>query len=203
MARRCRGVLFDLGEAHGLEATRARIRHGEDESLLERIDTDRAPLWLFGAGHVGQAIVRVLAPLPFDVTWVDERGEIFPADLPDNTTAIACDGVDAVAQAPANALYLVLTHSHDLDFELCRAILSRDDVRWAGVIGSATKAASFRRRLARRGIPPAQIARLVSPIGIDGIASKLPAAIAVAVAAQLLRMEPRVAEQSLPRAHAQ
>jgi xanthine dehydrogenase accessory factor len=94
-------------------------------------------------------------------------------------------------------MYLVLTHRHDLDFEICRAILARDDIGWAGVIGSATKAASFRKRLARQGVAPDRIARLVSPIGVCGIASKAPAAIAVSVAAQLLQVEPGVASHGL------
>jgi xanthine dehydrogenase accessory factor len=175
--------------------------HAGRETLIERIDTQQVPLWIFGAGHVGHALVRVLAELPFAVTWIDERPGIFPASLPENTAALPCDfPVEAVADAPAEAIYLVLTHRHDLDFDLCCAILARDDVRWAGVIGSATKAASFRKRLARCGVPSERIARLVSPIGIEGIASKVPAAIAVAVAAQLLQVEARAASQSVPRA---
>jgi xanthine dehydrogenase accessory factor len=182
---------------------RYELREGRG-TLVERIDTEHVPLWLFGAGHVGQAIVRTLAELPFDVTWIDERADIFPASPPENTVALASEfPVEAVAEAPADAMYLVLTHRHDLDFELCRAILARDDARWVGVIGSATKAASFRKRLARCGVPPERIARLVSPIGIEGIASKLPAAIAVAVAAQLLQVEARAAANSLTQAATQ
>ena len=170
---------------------------------VERIDTDLAPLWLFGAGHVGQAIVRAIAELPFEVTWVDERADIFPASLPENATARVSDSpVDEVTGAPPGTMYLVLTHRHDLDFELCRAILERDDVRWAGVIGSATKATSFRKRLARHGVAPDRIARLVSPIGVEGIASKVPAAIAAGVAAQLLQIDSRAASMCLPRAAA-
>ena len=192
-----------IGNASDFQLARAYIVRDQCEALVERVETNHAPLWLFGAGHVGQALVRAMAELPFDVTWIDERGEIFPAALPENTTAIACDfPVDAVREAPPGALYLVLTHRHDLDFDLCRAILARDDVRWAGVIGSATKAASFRKRLARRGVPAERIARLVSPIGVDGIDSKLPAAIAVAVAAQLLQVEACAIEQFLPQANA-
>jgi xanthine dehydrogenase accessory factor len=192
------------GKAAEFQAARACVIRGEGDTLVERIDTDHVPVWLFGAGHVGQALVRAMAELPFEITWIDERSEIFPATLPENTTAIACDfPVEAVSEAPSGTLYLVLTHRHDLDFELCRAILARDDVRWAGVIGSATKAVSFRKRLARLGVPAERIARLVSPIGIDGIESKLPAAIAVAVAAQLLQVEARAAELVLPEAGAQ
>ena len=92
-----------------------------------------------------------------------------------------------MAAAPAGTRFVVLTHSHALDYALCRAILARGDFSWAGLIGSASKAARFRARLAREQFSKASIARLVCPIGIGGIASKWPAAIAVAVAAQLLR----------------
>jgi xanthine dehydrogenase accessory factor len=181
---------------------KSRVRYDfRRDAAVERIDLERAPLWLFGAGHVGRAIVRAVADLPFEVTWVDERADIFPAPLPGNASArIAPFPVEDVADAPPGAIYLVLTHRHDLDFELCRAILERGDARWAGVIGSNAKAASFRKRLARRGVAPARIARLVSPIGVEGVASKLPAAIAVAVAAQLLQVEACAAVQSLPAA---
>jgi xanthine dehydrogenase accessory factor len=180
-------------------APRAALQQAHEHLLIERIDTGRSSLWLFGAGHVGQAIVHALAPLPFEVTWVDERTEIFPASLPENTTALASgDPAGEVREAPPATIFLVLTHRHDLDFDLCRAILARDDFRWAGVIGSATKAASFRKRLARAGLGADRIARLVSPIGVEGIDSKEPAAIAVAVAAQLLQVNSRAIHAALP-----
>jgi xanthine dehydrogenase accessory factor len=196
-------VLREL-RATAPDAPRAIVTRTAGEVLVERIDTDRTPLWLFGAGHVGQALVRTLAELPYDVTWVDERAEIFPASRPGNAAMRASDDpVGEVADAPPGTIFLVLTHRHDLDFDLCRAILARDDFRWAGVIGSATKAASFRKRLARADIDAARIARLVSPIGIDGIDSKAPAAIAVAVAAQLLQIDAQAAAALLPSAVAQ
>jgi xanthine dehydrogenase accessory factor len=214
LARRCPGAPVAIATtwSHGTpvrremrgsssEAPRALLLHSQRDTFVERIDTQRTPLWLFGAGHVGQAIVRTLADLPFEVTWVDERGELFPEVLPGNATALVSDDpAGEVAEAPAGAAYLVLTHRHDLDFDLCRAILSRDDFGWAGVIGSATKAASFRARLARQGVHAWRIARLVSPIGVAGIRSKEPAAIAVAVAAQLLQAQSQSASNTLPRA---
>jgi xanthine dehydrogenase accessory factor len=185
------------------DAPRARLTRYRKDVLVERVDTDRMPLWLFGAGHVGHAIVRTLAQLPFEVTWIDGREGVFPASCPENTMRILSEEpVGEVWNAPPGAAFLVLTHRHDLDFELCRAILSRDSFLWAGVIGSATKAASFRGRLLRAGIAPEQIGRLVSPIGIDGIRSKEPAAIAVSVAAQLLRLDASAAALALPKAAA-
>jgi xanthine dehydrogenase accessory factor len=158
----------------------------EPAGLVERLAPELTPLWLFGAGHVGASLVQVLGQLAFRVTWVDGREGVFPPSLPDNVRILASDAPQAeVATAPAGAFYLVLTHSHDLDYEIVRAILARGDFAWAGLIGSETKARRFRQRLAAQGTPAERLARLVSPIGIDGIHSKLPGAIAVAAAAQL------------------
>jgi xanthine dehydrogenase accessory factor len=154
--------------------------------LVERLQPALSPLRLFGAGHVGSALVSVLAALPFRVTWVDSREDAFPTMVPANASIVCSDAPEAeVATAPPGAFYLVVTHSHDLDYAIVRAILGRDDFAWAGLIGSATKAKRFMQRLARQGVAPERIARLVCPIGIAGIESKLPGAIAVAVAAQL------------------
>nr|WP_315249051.1 xanthine dehydrogenase accessory protein XdhC [uncultured Duganella sp.] len=147
----------------------------------------RAHLLLFGVGHVGAAIVRQLGELPCTVTWVDEREDMFPADLPANVTAEATDMPEAcVAAAPPDASYLVMTHSHALDQRLTEAILTREDTGWFGLIGSHTKRVQFERRMAARGIPQDRIDNMVCPIGLPGISSKLPAAIAASVCAQLL-----------------
>jgi xanthine dehydrogenase accessory factor len=147
----------------------------------------RAHLVLFGAGHVGAAIVRMLGELPCTVTWVDEREDMFPASLPVNVTMEATHMPEAaVADAPAGASYLVMTHSHALDQRLCEAILAREDAGWFGLIGSHTKRVQFERRMAARGLPQDRIDNMVCPIGLPGITSKLPAAIAASVCAQLL-----------------
>jgi xanthine dehydrogenase accessory factor len=147
----------------------------------------RAHLLLFGAGHVGAAIVRMLAELPCTVTWIDEREDMFPQSIPANVTIEATDTPEAlVAQAPPDASYLVMTHSHALDQRLTAAILSRADVGWFGLIGSKTKRVQFERRMAARGLPQERIAAMVCPIGLAGITNKLPAAIAASVCAQLL-----------------
>ncbi|MQA20514.1 xanthine dehydrogenase accessory protein XdhC [Rugamonas rivuli] len=147
----------------------------------------RAHLLLFGAGHVGAAIVRMLGELPCTVTWIDEREDMFPQSIPANVTVEATDAPEAlVAAAPAGASYLVMTHSHALDQRLSEAILSRADVGWFGLIGSQTKRVQFERRMAARGLPQERIAAMVCPIGIAGITNKLPAAIAASVCAQLL-----------------
>jgi xanthine dehydrogenase accessory factor len=159
-----------------------------DATLLERLDDALPPLWLYGAGHVGQALARILMELPLRLTWIDSRAEQLPPHSP-ATVEIrhSVDPVASVAAAPCGARFLVMTHSHPLDYSLCRAILERNDFAWAGLIGSMSKAARFRSRLRHDGLSAAVIARLVCPIGIDGITSKWPAAIAVAVAAQVMQ----------------
>jgi xanthine dehydrogenase accessory factor len=147
----------------------------------------RAHLLLFGAGHVGAAIVRMLGELPCTVTWIDEREDMFPRSVPANVTIEATDTPEAlVANAPPGASYLVMTHSHELDQRLTASILARADVGWFGLIGSKTKRVQFERRMAARGLPQERIDAMVCPIGLQGITNKLPAAIAASVCAQLL-----------------
>jgi xanthine dehydrogenase accessory factor len=132
-------------------------------------------------------LTRILTELPLRLTWIDSRAELFPAALATEVRVRSdADSLATVADAPIGAYFLVMTHSHSLDYELVRAILLRNDFTWLGLIGSQSKAARFRSRLARDGIGSERIARLVSPIGIAGIQSKWPAAIAVGVAAQLM-----------------
>jgi len=157
--------------------------------LEEHLTPPAAQLYLFGAGHVGAALVRVMAPLPCAITWIDEREDLFPEALPANVRIEATDIPEAVvAEAPPNASFLVMTHSHALDQRLAEAILRRERIGWFGLIGSKTKRAQFERRLLERGIPAARLQDMCCPIGMDGISGKEPAVIAVAVAAQLLRI---------------
>jgi xanthine dehydrogenase accessory protein XdhC len=157
-------------------------------TLLERLDDALPALWLYGAGHVGQALTRILTDLPLRLTWIDSRAELFPASVASGVR-LRCDAdsLATVAEAPAEAHFLVMTHSHALDYELVRAILRRNDFASLGLIGSQSKAARFRSRLSRDGIARDRIARLVCPIGVPGIESKWPAAIAVGVAAQVMQ----------------
>ena len=149
----------------------------------------RSQLLLFGAGHVGAAIVRALAELPCRVTWIDERAELFPETVPENATIEVTDSPEAmVDSAPAGASFLVMTHSHRLDQRLAERILARTGSGWFGLIGSHTKRIQFERRLRARGIAEDRIDDMVCPIGIDGIDGKAPAIIAIAVAAQLLQV---------------
>ncbi len=145
-------------------------------------------LQIYGAGHVGRAVVQLLAGIPCRVLWIDEREAEFPtAPLPEHIGKCCVDTVQAeVATAPPGAFYLVLTHSHDLDLAISQAILRRGDFGWFGLIGSRTKRARFEHRLLAQGVPAGLLARMVCPIGLPGIVGKQPQLIAVSVVAQLL-----------------
>lgn len=155
--------------------------------LLDAVLAPRAHLMLFGAGHVGAAIVRALADLPCRVTWVDERDDLFPSNVPANVTVEATDTPEALLEhAAPGTSFLVMTHSHALDLRLCHAILSRPGADWFGLIGSGTKRAQFEARLRERGVAEDRLAAMVCPIGLASIAGKAPAVIAASCAAQLL-----------------
>ena len=156
--------------------------------------TPRFALQLYGAGHVGRAIVRLLDDLPCTVQWIDERESEFPPDASaPHIERVCVEPVQAeVALAPPGACYLVLTHSHDLDMAITEAILRRGDFAYLGLIGSATKRARFLHRFEARGIAAATLQRLTCPIGVPGITGKEPEVIAVAVVAQLLQQQTTV-----------
>ena len=148
----------------------------------------RFTLDLYGAGHVGRAIVRLLAGIDCRVRWIDEREAEFPTEaLPPHIEPVCTEGLVRELQAtPPGAWVLILTHSHDLDLALTEAALARADLPWVGLIGSATKRARFLHRLEAKGFNTEQLARLCCPIGLPGMAGKEPEVIAVAVVAQLL-----------------
>jgi xanthine dehydrogenase accessory factor len=170
-------------------------------TLHEPLSAQRPPLWIFGAGHVGQALVRLLSELAlFEITWVDSRPELLPADLNACVSTRTCaKPVDVVDSAPAGTRYVVLTHDHALDYDLCRTILRRGDSCWLGLIGSASKSARFRSRLLRDGITRETLSALTCPMGIAGIASKLPASIAISIAAQLLQLASDTSAMPAPK----
>jgi xanthine dehydrogenase accessory factor len=166
------------------------LRSGDAETtFLERLDEEYPAVWLYGAGHVGQALAGMLVQLPLHLQWLDSRTEQFPSGAVDYSRVLSePELVGSVSAAPAGTYFLVMTHDHALDYELCRAVLLRKDPAWLGLIGSQSKAARFRSRLRRAGFREPDIARLVCPIGVAGVKSKWPAAIAVAIAAQLMQL---------------
>jgi xanthine dehydrogenase accessory factor len=156
----------------------------------EQFGDSNRKLYLFGAGHVGRALILALAPLPFDVIWIDPREGAFPAAIPSNVVTIRSENPAAeVADAPSSSFALVMTHSHALDLEIIDAVLRSSRFAYAGLIGSATKRARFSKRLREAGVAESRIDGLVCPIGIPSIKSKHPAAIAAATAVQLLECD--------------
>ena len=172
-----------------------RVSAADIAALPARLAVTRYPVALFGGGHVGHALVRVLARLPLQVSWIDSRDEIFPADLPPH---ISCEHSDPV-QAAVSALVsgsrvLIMSFSHAQDLDVVAACLTRQrqqaDLPYVGLIGSQTKWATFRHRLEARGFTPQELAHVTCPIGVPGISGKEPEVIAVAVAAQILQTLP-------------
>lgn len=155
--------------------------------MVEPVTVPSREIWVWGAGHVGRAIVGVLAPLPgIRIRWADTGNERFPGAMPEGIeTLIAANPADLVTLSGAEAEHLVLTYSHALDLELCHRILS-GPFRSLGLIGSATKRARFRSRLAALGHSGTQIDRIVCPIG-DPTLGKHPQEIAIGVAAALVQ----------------
>ncbi len=183
-----------LGQCCGgsVELQFERITAADADRLAMLLKPVRTPLALFGGGHVGKALVNALAPLPFAVRWVDSRDEIFPSDVPSGVDCEHSNPVQAaVADLAAGSRVLIMSFSHAEDLDIVIACLKRlrekGDLPFVGLIGSATKWATFRHRLEDRGFSADGIAQITCPIGVPGITGKEPEVIAVAVAAQLLQ----------------
>lgn len=161
------------------------------EVLRERLRTPAAALALFGGGHVGRAIVRLMDGLPFAVQWIDSRDAVFPPELPANVRTEHSEPAEAaVADLRAGSAVLIMSFSHAEDLRIVAACLARRraqaDLPFIGLIGSRTKWATFRHRLAARGFGADELDAVTCPIGLPGITGKQPAVVAVAVVAQLL-----------------
>ena len=170
-------------------ATRTTARGEKPQAgarMVEPVGERPRPVYLFGAGHVGQAIARHITGLPLQLAWFDTRPE--QAQI-DGVTVVEAQSIgDCVTAAPADAAVLILTHDHPLDYHLTLAALRRDPLAFVGLIGSSTKIARFRARLKADGVGDEALARLTAPIGMPGVIGKEPDVIAIAVIAQLLQM---------------
>ncbi len=143
---------------------------------------------VFGAGHVGRALVRALAQLADQIVWCDGREGEFPAELPARVRVETGDPFRAIESMSPGACYLVMTHSHSLDLAVCEAILQRGDQSYLGLIGSLSKRRRFEKHLLGEGLSELDLKRMICPIGVPGITGKDPAVIAASVAAQLLQV---------------
>jgi xanthine dehydrogenase accessory factor len=148
---------------------------------------------VFGAGHVGSAVVSALSGLDCNIRWVDSRRNLF-REVPANVRTVESpEPALEVAAMPPGSFYLVMTHSHAIDFDICDRILRRDDARYCGLIGSLSKRRRFEKRYRQQGMPQPLLDNLICPIGVDGISGKKPAEIAVSTAAEVLRAYEQVA----------
>lgn len=167
------------------------LRKPGDQSpayFLELYGLNSFRLILFGAGHVGKAIIDVIGGLPCHVTWVDARPEMFPVSVPPNVEKEVTEQyVEIIQKTHPGTFFLIMTHSHPLDLELCEHILKRGDFKYLGLIGSKTKRTRFEKRLLQKGLRQEEIKRLICPIGIPEISGKYPGAIAISVVAQVLQ----------------
>jgi xanthine dehydrogenase accessory factor len=180
----------------GLLADARRLLDSEDGAmmsgayLLEPLRPVDFHIAVFGAGHVGTAVVDVLSRLDCDIRWVDGRRGMLPGSLPRNVIALDSPApAREVAAMPPGSYYLVMTHSHPLDLDICDQVLRRDDAAYCGLIGSRTKRRRFERLLQKQGLDAERLRKLTCPIGVPGIDGKRPAEIALAVAAELLQVK--------------
>jgi xanthine dehydrogenase accessory factor len=162
------------------------------EQFVERFGEVGETVLLFGAGHVGRAVVLALSQLPFSVRWIDSRSDQFPDYVPANVVTVRTDEPEReIDLAPSGAFVLIMTHSHPLDYSIAASALRRADLGFVGLIGSVTKRARFASQARQLGLSEQQIARLVCPIGLPEIKGKQPSIIAASVAAQLLTARER------------
>ncbi len=149
-------------------------------------------LVVFGAGHVASALIKIVSELDMHVTWVDSRESLFPDSVPPGTEIVLMETPeDYVASMPSAADVVIVTHDHGLDYRLVAQILEAEDCSFLGLIGSATKAARFRKRLTHDGFSEAAIEQLRCPIGLSEVSGKLPMEVAVSIAAQLISLAPK------------
>ncbi|HEY8049392.1 MAG TPA: xanthine dehydrogenase accessory protein XdhC [Ramlibacter sp.] len=186
-----------LGQCCGgtMQLRLERVDAQDIAALDARLAPSLAPLALFGGGHVGRALIHALAPLPFAITWIDSRDEIFPDAVPHDVRCEHSDPVQAaVPQLASQSRVLVMSFSHAEDLDIVAACLKRirerNDLPYVGLIGSRTKWATFRHRLEQRGFTAAELERITCPIGVPGVAGKQPEVIAASTVAQILQVAP-------------
>lgn len=174
-------------ERFSLGASLGQCCGGATVLLFEPMGQPQAHIALFGAGHVGRALIPLLASLPLKVRWIDSRDAEFPDYIPSNVEKVLSDEVvDEVDEMPAGSYFIVMTHNHQLDLELTQAILARNDFAYYGLIGSRTKRVKFEHRLRERGFSAEQMQRMRCPMGLPEVKGKLPAEIAISIAGEIV-----------------
>ena len=153
---------------------------------------------VFGAGHVAQSLVPMLAQLPMQISWVDSRDNFFNGESSrvsqsslalTNVKAITNDDpTEELAKLPDNTWVIILTHNHQLDYELVETALKLPTLGFVGMIGSQTKAKNFMTKLEHRGFNALQMSKFISPIGDLSIPGKRPLEVSVSICAQIIRL---------------
>jgi len=174
-------------ERFSLGASLGQCCGGVTVLLFEPMGQVQAQIAVFGAGHVGRALVPLLASLPCKVRWIDSREAEFPEHLPHGVRKIVSEEpLDEVDELPAGSYCIVMTHNHQLDLELSAAILKRNDFAYFGLIGSKTKRVKFEHRLRDRGFDSSTLQRMRCPMGIGEVKGKLPVEIAISIAGEII-----------------
>jgi xanthine dehydrogenase accessory factor len=182
-----RDAIMDIREHDRISIMLVNSGAADDTWLVERAVRSLRPFYVYGAGHVGRALVHALRGLPFDVRWVDTEPARFPEPVPSHLArCVSGDPVAVAGAAVAGSYHAVMTYSHQMDFDICLALLQANVFGYLGLVGSVTKRQRFLARLREAGVGETALARLICPIGAPGIIGKEPAVIAIAVAAQAI-----------------
>lgn len=160
---------------------------GRVEVMLEPVIANSPRLLLFGAGHVGKALVDLLTPLEIPIRWIDRRQEMFEGYTPSALLEFVNhdDEIQEASECKADSLALVMTHSHTLDYDIVQRLLQAENCPRVLLIGSATKAKSFQSRLKQMGVSAQRLEKLECPIGSKS-RYKHPKAVAIGIAARVL-----------------
>lgn len=168
--------------------------------LLEGYAGGDGRLVVFGAGHVAKSLITIMGELPWQITWVDSRADSFPADMPANVIRHHTDDpVGDAARLCDGAHVVILTHNHQLDFDLCRTLLDANSAASIGLIGSDTKAERFRQRLGHRGFSEEAIGQIRCPVGRSDVPGKRPMEVAVSISAELLSIASTATDKPIRR----
>ena len=179
---------------------------GSATVLIETFAACQFHVGIFGAGHVAKSIVTILAGLNCKVSWIDSREDEFPLEIPANVNKIvATELCDELEDLPNGSDILMLTHNHQLDFELCLTALKRNrnplqQLRSIGLIGSQTKALRFQKRLLDRlfdqnsqasenEATAEHIKSIRCPVGLSSVPGKLPMEVAVSIVGELIAID--------------
>jgi len=163
---------------------------GSANILFECFSENRVNIMLFGAGHVAKELIPILSSLPCQIRWVDNREKQLDINLNGytNVTKVVSDKPeDEVVSMPANSYYIVMTHKHQMDFDICKKIFERKDFNYFGLIGSITKRRRFEQRFEKHGVDINQMERLNCPIGLSQVSGKLPIEVAVSIAGEIIK----------------